>query len=123
LVNFVEYRFEGRVRDAPTQDIERLHQWHARLQQCRQFLVENEEFLPADAAAPAARDAEYRQHAAALQREDEQTFVLELAAQMRFAVGDVNAFDDFAAGGAEPTTEFHSVRDKMAGQAEPALRH
>ena len=59
--------------------------------------------------APAARDAECRQHAAALQREDEQALLLELAAQTRLAVGDVDAFDDLAAGGAEPTAEFHRV--------------
>ena len=48
------------------------------------------------------------QHAPALQGENEQTLVLELAAEARLAVGDVDAFDDLAAGGPEPTTEFHA---------------
>ena len=50
-------------------------------------------------------------------REDVQTLVLEFAAEPRFAVGDVNAFDDFAARGAEPAAEFHGL---SVGVAFPA---
>ena len=42
-----------------------------------------------------------------MQREDEQSLVLELAPEMYLAVRDVDAFDDLAAGGGDPTPEFH----------------
>ena len=78
-----------------------------RLQQRGELLVEHEQFLPADAAPMAVRHAERGQDAPALQRQHEQPFVLELAAEMRLAVGDVDAFGDFPAGGSDPTAEFH----------------
>jgi hypothetical protein len=43
----------------------------------------------------------------ALHAQDVQTFLFELAAEPRFAIGDVNAFDDVAARCAEPAPEFH----------------
>src|SRR6185503_15667904 len=72
------------------------------------LLVENQQLLAPDAAAMALRQAKRRQQTAPLQRQDEEPLVFELAAEMCLAVGDVNAFDDLAAGGSEPTTEFHS---------------
>ena len=58
---------------------------------------------------PPARQPERQpgQAARALQREDEQALLLELAAQPGLALGDVDAFDDLAAWRAEPTAEFH----------------
>ena len=49
-----------------------------------------------------------RQPPGALDRKDVQAFLLELAAQPVFAVGDVDAFDDFPARGAEPAAELHA---------------
>ena len=45
-----------------------------------------------------------------MEREDEETLLLQFPPQVGFAVGNVDALDDLAAGGAEPTTEFHSCR-------------
>ena len=44
-----------------------------------------------------------------LEREDEQALLLELVPQPGFAVGDVDAFDDFPVGRREPAAEFHGV--------------
>ena len=44
-----------------------------------------------------------------LEREDEQPLLLELVAQPGFAVGDVDAFDDFPVGRCEPAAELHST--------------
>ncbi len=44
-----------------------------------------------------------------LQPEDVQALFLELAPEPRFAVGDVHAFDDLAARGAEPAAKLHAL--------------
>ena len=63
----------------------------------------------------AARQAERHAGDGALRpaARDEQALLLELVPQPRFAVGDVDAFDDFARGRREPAAELH-------GQAPPA---
>jgi hypothetical protein len=47
------------------------------------------------------------QTGATVQREDEKALFLEIPAQTGLTVGDIDAFDDFAAWRAEPTPEFH----------------
>jgi len=91
-------------------DVERLDQRHAGLEQCRQLLIEDEQFLAPYLPAASTRQSKGGQHAAALERKDKQPLFLELAAKVCFGVGDVNTFDNLAAGGAEPTTEFHKER-------------
>jgi len=46
-------RAQNSVADALAKDVQRLHQRHSRFEQCRQFLVEDEEFLPSYASSPA----------------------------------------------------------------------
>src|SRR5262249_3934191 len=98
-------------RHAPSQDVERLDERHTRLQQRREFLVEDEEF-PGGNSSPARQlgDMEPSQRTAArlLNPEDVQTFILELAPQPSLVVGDVDAFDDLAARRAEATPELHT---------------
>ena len=109
FVDVVQHGFEDRVVDSFPQDFERLDQRHARLQQRRELLVEHEE-LAGRYPAP-AREAEVGQAegSRALNGEDIQPFLLELPAKPRFVVGDVNAFDDVAARGAEPAAKLHHI--------------
>ena len=84
--------------DAPLQQVERLDQRHAGLEQRRQLLVEDQELAGGDPRrAAAAAATERRAIRARWMREDEQALLLELVPQPRFAVGDVDAFDDLAA--------------------------
>ena len=89
------------------QQVERLHQRHAGLEQRRQLLVEDQELAGGDALALRQPQRDAGDGALGLQREDEQPLLLELVAQPGFALGDVDAFDDLAAGRREPAAEFH----------------
>ncbi len=63
--------------------------------------------------APAERrqrgQARKREGPFRLDREDEQTLVLELAPQARLIVGDVDAFDDLPVRRSQPALELHDV--------------
>ena len=110
LVHVVEHDLEDRVGDALAQDVERLHERHARLEQRRQLLVEDEELAAGDLAPVRQRrqvDARQRAASGLLDREDEKSLLLELAAQTRLAIGDVDAFDDLAARRPEPAPVLH----------------
>ena len=48
-----------------------------------------------------------------LQRQDVQPLLLELVAQPRLAVGDVDAFDDLAVRRGEPAAELHAQRSNV----------
>ena len=65
LVDRVQHRFERHVRHALAEDVERLDQRHAGLEQRRQLLVENEKLLPADTAAASAAESNRRLQARA----------------------------------------------------------
>ena len=108
FVHIIQHRFEHRVGHARAQDVERLHERHAGLEQRGQLLVEHQELVARDLAALTegkAAEAEPRP-----QRKDVQSFVLELPAKGGFALGDVNALDDLARRGAESAAEFHPKR-------------
>ena len=105
FVDGVEDGFEEGVREARPQDIERLHQGHAGLQQRRQFLVEYEEFVTGNLAPAAERQT--RPGEPGLQGEDVETFALELSAKRSLALGDVHALNDFTRRGGKAAAELH----------------
>ena len=108
FVHIVQDGFEHRVRQARAQNVERLHERHAGLEQRRQLLVEHEELVPGDFRAPLTeRNAAEAEAAARAQRENVQAFLLELAAKVRFALRDVDPLDDLAGHGAESAAKFH----------------
>ena len=104
FVHIIQYRLQDRVAQARAQNVQRLHQRHAGLEQRGQFLVEHQEFVSRDLSALAEREVEAQ---ARLQRKDVQSFVLQLAPEGGFALGHVNALDDLTGRGAEAAAEFH----------------
>ena len=107
LVHVVEDGLEHRIGEANPQDVERLHERHAGLEQRRQFLIEDQELVPRDLRPPAA-EREPAQAAPGAQREHVQPLVLQLVPEVGFALGDVHALDDLAAGRGQPAPEFHA---------------
>ena len=107
LVDVVEHAAEHRRLDPAPQQVERLHERHAGLEQRRQLLVEHEELAGRDPP----RSAEPQRHAGhrafRLQRQDVEALLLEVVAQPGFAVGRVDALDDLTARGREPAPELH----------------
>src|SRR5688572_30114267 len=103
----VEHALEGGVRDPLPQDVERLDERHPRLEEGRQLLVEDEKFLATNPPPSRPATPQPGQAAATVQGKDEQALFLELPPQAGLVVGHVNAFDDLAAGRAQPTAEFH----------------
>ena len=71
------------------------------------LLVEDEKLARGDARARRHRQRADRQAARTLDAQHVQALLLELAAEAVLAVGDVDAFDDLAARGAEPAAELH----------------
>jgi hypothetical protein len=51
LVHVVEHGLEDGIRQALAQDVERLHEWHAGLEQRGEFLVEDQELVTANLPA------------------------------------------------------------------------
>jgi hypothetical protein len=115
LVHAVEHGLERRVLHALAKNVERLHQRHAGLEQRRELLVVDEEFLVPDLALASAEAAESWNPASPLKREDVQAFLFQLPSQSGFTLGDVDAFDDLTASGGKPTAEFH--RKSLVGRA------
>jgi hypothetical protein len=74
LVDAVEDALEGGVRDALAQDVERLDQRHARLEERGELLVEDEKLLSIDPAPRPGRREKAGNPAPWLQREDVQPF-------------------------------------------------
>jgi hypothetical protein len=109
LVDGVEHGFERLIGDALPQDVERLDERHAGFQQGRELLIEDQKLRPADPAASSRRETGRRQPAAALQRQDVEALLLQLPAQAVFALGNVDPFQDFSPGGAEPASKFHRI--------------
>ena len=105
LVHVVEHRLEDRVGQALAQDVERLHQRHAGLEQRRQLLVEDQELVPLDGAPPQRQP---RHRAPRGQRQDVESLVLELATQGSLARRNVDALDDLPSRGAQPAAELHA---------------
>src|SRR5262249_34548441 len=106
----VQNRLEGRVEHSLPEDVQRLDQRHPRLQQRGKLLIEYDEFLPPDWTAARSGDSERREHPAPVKGKNEKALFLQLAPKACFALGDVNALNNFAAGRPEPTTEFHRNR-------------
>src|SRR5689334_8737757 len=79
LVDPIEHGLEGRVRDALAQNVERLDERHARLEQRRQLLVEHQEFPPRDPAAATPAKRQPWKRSAGLERKDVQPFLFQLA--------------------------------------------
>ncbi len=106
FVDVVQHALEDGVRDVAAQDVERLDQRHAGLEQRGQFLVEDEELVELDASAPrrgeAGQAAARRAHV-----EDEEPLLLELAPERRLAVGGVHALGHLARGRGESAAELH----------------
>ena len=120
LVDVVEGALEGRVGNLLAQDVERLRQRHAGLQQRRQLLVEEQQLLARH--APAAerrqrRQARQRQPSLRPRREDEVALPLELTPQPGLVVGDVDALDDLPVLGSEAALELHAIRQRAGPDA------
>jgi hypothetical protein len=114
IVDIVEHDLEHRVRDPLPEDVERLHERHPRLEQRREFLVEDEKLAAGNLATPRqGRQMHTRECAPTrlLDREDVQPLLLEFAAEPRLVIGDVHAFDDLSARCPEPAAIFHYLED------------
>ena len=74
LVHVVEHRTERRRLDAPLQQIERLHERHAGLEQRRQLLVEDEELARRNPPLLRQAEATAGNRALRLEREDVEPF-------------------------------------------------
>ena len=107
LMHILEHRFEQGVRDLRPQQIERLHQRHAGLQQRGELLIEDQKLVfrnppalwkPLDAA----------EQASLAQRQHMQTLILELVPEPRLALRRVRALDDLARRRNQPAAKFHA---------------
>jgi hypothetical protein len=106
-VDTVQDRPECGVGDALAEDIERLDQRHASLEQSREFLVEDEKLLPLHLlATPAGRQG---QRCPSLEGQHVHAFFLQFPPEARLTVGDVDPFYDLAGSRAESTAKLHSV--------------
>jgi hypothetical protein len=76
-VNAVENGLERRVLHSLAEDVQRLGQWHAGLEQRGELLVEDDEFLAADAPA-AGRGRPAGDPASGLKGEYEEALLLEI---------------------------------------------
>ena len=101
---------EHGIGQTAAQQVERLHQGHAGLEQRRQLLIELEEVALTDRPTPPERRRQAAQEPAGPERQDEQAPLLEIAAQMRLALGGMDGLDDLAPWRAELTAEFHRKR-------------
>ena len=126
LVDVVERALEGGVGDLLAQDVERLRQRHAGLQQRRQLLVEQQQFLARHAAAAQrrqGRQAGQRERTLRPGGEDEVALPLQLTPQSDLVVGDVDALDDLPVLGSEAALELHAIRQHAGpargGRPEP----
>ena len=97
------------VVDAPLQQIQRLYERHARLEQRGQLLVEDEELTSRNALRLRQLKRQAADGALLLQGKDEQALLLELVAQPRLAVGGIHALDDLSVWRREPAAEFHGI--------------
>jgi hypothetical protein len=88
------------------QQVERLDERHTGFQERRQFLVENEEFVPGDLLA-FREQAPTAQESPPAKRKHVETLVFEIVAKPSLALGCVIAFDNLARGGHEPAAKFH----------------
>ena len=125
LVDVVDDRLERRIGDVSAQQIERLHQRHAGLQQRRQLLVELEEVAGPDAPTADQAGRQRRQDAGGPDRQEEQALLLELAAELRLALGGVDAVDELARRACPAYSEIPSqalVRQDISGTFAPASR-
>ena len=92
------------------QEIQRLDERHAGLEQRRQLLIENEKLGRRD-RRPARQPHGYPgDRSLRLEREDVKPLLFELVAQPGFCLGDVHALDDFAAGRCQAAAELHCLR-------------
>jgi hypothetical protein len=108
-VHVVEDAAERWRGDAAPEQIERLHERHARPEQCGQFLVEDEEFLRADPTPLRQVERDPRDGVPRLKGQDVQTLLLQVVPQPSFGVGYVDAFNDFAVGRSKSTAKFHGT--------------
>ena len=108
-MHVVENRTEERRLDAPLQQIEGLHERHARLEQRGQLLVEDEELARRNALRLRQLERQAADRALLLQGQDEQALLLELVAQPCLAVGGIDALDDLSVWRGEPAPEFHGI--------------
>ena len=107
LVHVVEHTAERRRHHTPLEQVERLHERHARLQQRGQFLVEDQELAGVDVVPMRQVQRQAANRALGLEREDIEPFLLELVAQPGFGVGNIDAFDNFAVGRSQAAAKFH----------------
>ena len=110
LVDVVQHRLEERVRNPAAQDVERLDERHAGLEQRRELLIEDEELPGRHPRARRQRDPAERGAPGPLNAEDVKPLFLELLPEPRLGVGGVDALDDLAAGSAQPAAELHPLR-------------
>ena len=110
-------RAKRRVRDASAQDVERLHERQARLEQRGQLLVEDQELARADPAPPVDGQTEAaKAEAAPPDGQHVQPLLFELAAQPRLVLGDVGALGDLARRCRYPAPEFHAIWSSHPGR-------
>jgi hypothetical protein len=70
--------------------------------------VEDQKFTTGNAGAAGQTERESADNALRPQRKNVKSLLLQLMAQPGLVVGDIDAFDDFAAGGREATAELHA---------------
>src|SRR4029079_9991327 len=102
---------QNRARNALPQDVERLHQRQARLEERGELLVEDQELRNLDVAASGEAELEAANLDAslAMHREEEEALFFELRPQACLALGDVRRLHDLATRRGYPAVEFHSL--------------
>jgi hypothetical protein len=120
LVHSVEDRLENRIGEAHAQQIQRLHERHACLQQRGELLVELEEITGTDASAAAESRRQPGQQSGRPDRQDEHPLLFEVAAELRLVLSGVDAVDELASRGSKPTAIFH--RKRLSDSTLPASR-
>ncbi len=116
LVHVVQHRTEDRRADPLPEEIQRLNERHPGLEERRQLLIENQKLGRRDRRPARQPHGQSRDRSLRLEREDVETFLVELVAQPGFCLGGVHALDDFAAGRCEAAAELHGLRPPGPGR-------
>src|ERR671937_642723 len=107
LLHVVQHGIEERIGHPTAQDIERLHERHAGFEQRRQLLIEDQELAHRHARPRRQRKSAEREAPGALDAEDVEALLLELAPEPRLAVGGVYPSEDLATRSSQPAAKFH----------------
>src|SRR5438128_1713198 len=108
-MNIVQHAAKHRRLHAPLQEVERLNERHAGLQQRRQFLVEYQKLALGHRRPLRQSERQPADRTLGLEGEDEQPFFVEIVAQSRLAVGRKHPFGDFARWRCDTTPELHEL--------------